>query len=101
MRHIWFVSTVIMAGLLSLPAFAQQTLPRPPSQMPPPGSQAPATFSLSVRDSFWELLYLPLEGAINVIANLLNHLQFLTIRRYLVLMFGALVILLFITAVTT
>ena len=39
MRHIAFVSSVIIAGLLSLPALAQQTLPRPPSQMPPPGSQ--------------------------------------------------------------
>ena len=38
MRHVAFVSIVI-AGLLALPAAAQQTLPRPPSQMPPPGSQ--------------------------------------------------------------
>ena len=39
MRHIAFVSSAIIAGLLSLPALAQQTLPRPPSQMPPPGAQ--------------------------------------------------------------
>jgi hypothetical protein len=39
MRHIAFVSSVIIAGLLSLPALAQQTLPRPPSQLPPPGAQ--------------------------------------------------------------
>ena len=38
MRHVAFVSIVI-AGLLTLPAAAQQTLPRPPSQMPPPGAQ--------------------------------------------------------------
>ncbi len=38
MRQVAFVSCVI-AGLLTLPALAQQTLPRPPSQMPPPGSQ--------------------------------------------------------------
>jgi hypothetical protein len=38
MRHIAFVSSAIIAGLLSSSAFAQQTLPRP-SQMPPPGAQ--------------------------------------------------------------
>jgi hypothetical protein len=38
MRQVAFVSSVI-AGLLTLPAVAQQTLPRPPSQMPPPGAQ--------------------------------------------------------------
>jgi hypothetical protein len=67
-------------------------------EMPPPGSQAPATFSLSVRDSFWELLYLPLEGAIDVIASLLNHLQFLTIRQYLSFVFLSLVFLLLVLA---
>ncbi len=39
MRHVTFLPTAIIAALLSLPAAAQQTLPRPPSQMPPPGSQ--------------------------------------------------------------
>lgn len=34
-----FVSTAVISGLLALPAAAQQTLPRPPSQMPPPGMQ--------------------------------------------------------------
>jgi hypothetical protein len=34
-----FVSTIFAAGLIALPAAAQQTLPRPPSQMPPPGMQ--------------------------------------------------------------
>ena len=38
MRQVAFVATLI-AGLLTLPAAAQQTLPRPPSQMPPPGAQ--------------------------------------------------------------
>lgn len=35
--RIGFVSTVFAAALIALPAAAQQTLPRPPSQMPPPG----------------------------------------------------------------
>jgi hypothetical protein len=33
------VSTIVAAGLIALPAAAQQTLPRPPSKMPPPGMQ--------------------------------------------------------------
>ena len=39
MRHVAFFSSAIISGLLSLPALAEQTLPRPPSQMPPPGAQ--------------------------------------------------------------
>ena len=39
MRYIHLIVAILGAGLLSLPALAQQTLPRPPSQMPPPGSQ--------------------------------------------------------------
>lgn len=39
MRNTYFLATILAAGLMSLPAAAQQTLPRPPSQMPPPGAQ--------------------------------------------------------------
>src|SRR5947207_15208946 len=39
MRTTLFIGTIFAAGLIALPAAAQQTLPRPPSQMPPPGSQ--------------------------------------------------------------
>jgi hypothetical protein len=38
MRRI-FASAAICAAFLVVPASAQQTLPRPPSQMPPPGAQ--------------------------------------------------------------
>ena len=42
MRSV-LLGSVVTAGLIALPASAQQTLPRPPSQMPPPGAQkAPA-----------------------------------------------------------
>jgi hypothetical protein len=39
MRNNLFLGTLLAAGLIALPAGAQQTLPRPPSQMPPPGMQ--------------------------------------------------------------
>ena len=41
------------------------------------------------------MLYAPVGGAIWFAAEKLNHLQFLTIRKYLSLVFALLVILLF------
>ncbi|HEY0648393.1 hydrogenase 4 subunit B [Phenylobacterium sp.] len=63
-------------------------------EMPPPGDPAPARFSVQVRDLIWEGLYAPLAAAIGKAADRLNALQFLTIRQYLSLVFGALVLLL-------
>jgi len=37
--HRIFASAAICAAFLAVPASAQQSLPRPPSQMPPPGAQ--------------------------------------------------------------
>jgi hydrogenase-4 component B len=67
--------------------------------MPPPGSSRPAVFAMELRDVFWERLYLPIVRVVDVAAGLLNHLQFLTIRRYLALVFAALVVLLLALAV--
>ena len=69
--------------------------------MPAPGDMRPARFALAVSDPVWTWLYQPLAGAVEFAATQLNHLQFLTIRRYLALMFAALVILLSIAAVTS
>ena len=49
----------------------------------------------------WRALYAAPGRAVLGLSERLNALQFLTIRRYLVLMFAALVILLAIAAVTT
>jgi len=68
--------------------------------MPPPGDQTPARFSLAMSDHVWNTLYAAPGRAILRLSERLNFLQFLTIRRYLVLMFSALVILLSIAAVT-
>ena len=48
---------------------------------------------------FGRALYLPIVRVVDVAAGLLNHLQFLTIRRYLALVFAALVVLLLALAV--
>jgi hypothetical protein len=62
--------------------------------MPPPGSVAPARLDVAQRDLVWDGLYAPLASAIGVVSQRLNVLQFLTIRRYLRLVFLALVALL-------
>ncbi|HVJ42924.1 MAG TPA: hydrogenase 4 subunit B [Dongiaceae bacterium] len=67
--------------------------------MPPPGDQGPARFSVTLRDLVWDGIYVPLARAVNFLADRLNYFQFLTIRRYLGLVFLALVSLLLILAI--
>jgi hydrogenase-4 component B len=69
--------------------------------MPPPGDNRAGRFSVSLVDYAWRWFYAAPGSAILRLAERLNVLQFLTIRRYLALMFGALVILLSIAAVRT
>lgn len=68
-------------------------------EMPAPGDIRPARFTLDLRDLIWEGLYQPIAGAVWFAAERLNHLQFLTIRRYLSLVFLVLVILLLVLAI--
>jgi formate hydrogenlyase subunit 3/multisubunit Na+/H+ antiporter MnhD subunit len=62
--------------------------------MPPPGDPRPARLTVIVHDPIWETAYAPLSSLISRAAEQLNHLQFLTVRRYLSLVFAALIILL-------
>lgn len=62
--------------------------------MPPPGDLSPARIDKVIRDPVWEVFYAPIIGGVTRAADLLNHLQFLTIRRYLGLVFVALLLLL-------
>jgi hypothetical protein len=62
--------------------------------MPPPGDIGPARIEKHIRDPIWDVLYVPVAGAVWYLSQVLNHLQFLTIRRYLGFVFAALVILL-------
>ena len=68
-------------------------------EMPPPGSSAPARLTVELRDLIWDRLYAPITTAINFAAEHLNYLQFLTIRRYLTLVFAALILLLLVLAI--
>jgi hypothetical protein len=67
--------------------------------MPPPGDLRPARLEVRVQDLVWEGVYAPVAGAVGYAADRLNHLQFLTIRRYLTLVFLALVFLLLMLAI--
>ena len=62
--------------------------------MPPPGSLRPAVLRVRMHDLVWDWIYRPIAAATNVAATRINRTQFLTIRRYLSLVFAALLILL-------
>jgi NADH:ubiquinone oxidoreductase subunit 5 (subunit L)/multisubunit Na+/H+ antiporter MnhA subunit len=67
--------------------------------MPPPGSSAPASFTVELRDLVWDTFYAPVGHIIGKTAERLNALQFLTIRQFLSLVFSALVLLLLVLAI--
>jgi formate hydrogenlyase subunit 3/multisubunit Na+/H+ antiporter MnhD subunit len=68
-------------------------------EMPPPGATAPARLTVELSDLIWEAVYAPIAAFIGYAADRLNVLQFLTIRRYLTLVFAALVLLLLVLAI--
>ena len=67
--------------------------------MPAPGDMRPARFAVNLRDLVWDGLYAPIATGVGYAANRLNVLQFLTIRRYLSLVFFALIALLLVLAI--
>ena len=69
-------------------------------EMPAPGEPGPARLTASIRDPFWRGLYQPVVDCVGWATERSNALQFLTIRRYLTLMFLALAVLLTLVAVS-
>jgi hydrogenase-4 component B len=69
--------------------------------MPLPGDRRRARLSVTLRDPLWEVIYVPLAAGIAVAAERFNHLQFLTIRQYLSLVFIALIGLLLVVSIWT
>ena len=59
----------------------------------------PARLRIELHDLVWESMYEPVMGAVGSAAERLNRLQFLTIRRYLSLVFATLVTLLLVLAI--
>ena len=66
--------------------------------MPLPGDTRAAHLHLRLSDRIWNILYVPLILVVERTAVQLNRLQFLTIRQYLSVVFGALVVLLIVLA---
>ena len=66
--------------------------------MPRPGDPQTARLDVRLRDLTWDMIYVPLERAVALAGEKFNVLQFLTIRRYLSLVFAALVSLLLVVA---
>ncbi len=69
-------------------------------EMPAPGEPGPARLTTSLQDPFWRGLYQPVVDLVGWATERSNALQFLTIRRYLTLMFLALAVLLTLVAVS-
>jgi formate hydrogenlyase subunit 3/multisubunit Na+/H+ antiporter MnhD subunit len=67
--------------------------------MPAPGELRPARIQVRLQDLAWDGIYAPVAHAVGFAADRLNRLQFLTIRRYLTLVFLALVLLLLVIAI--
>ncbi|HEX6118945.1 MAG TPA: hydrogenase 4 subunit B [Dongiaceae bacterium] len=74
-------------------------LAREQVEMPPPGDTGAARFRVEMRDLIWEIGYAPIAGAVGFAADRLNRMQFLTIRRYLSLVFLALIGLLLVLVI--
>jgi len=68
-------------------------------EMPPPGDIRPARLRIELHDLIWEGMYQPIATAVALSSERLNRLQFLTIRRYLSLVFATLVTLLLVLAI--
>jgi hydrogenase-4 component B len=66
--------------------------------MPPPGAQRAGNFYVKILDPAWRFAYGPAGRAVLDLSGRLNRLQFLTIRRYLTLVFAALIVLLIVVA---
>jgi hydrogenase-4 component B len=71
---------------------------RETAEMAPPDDARPARLTVELHDPIWESIYAPLARGIGVLADRLNHLQFLTIRQFLTLVFCTLVVLLLVLA---
>jgi NADH:ubiquinone oxidoreductase subunit 5 (subunit L)/multisubunit Na+/H+ antiporter MnhA subunit len=68
-------------------------------ELPPPGDARAARLRVELRDLPWEALYAPTARLVDFVALRLNRVQFLTIRGYLSLVFGALVALLMVLTI--
>jgi hypothetical protein len=92
------VATQYTAGSFAQPirrVFASTVfLAREHVDMPSPGDTRAARMTVEMSDLLWDWIYAPIAVGVAVVGDKLNRFQFLTIRKYLSLVFVALVVLL-------
>jgi hydrogenase-4 component B len=66
--------------------------------MPKPGEIRAGAFGLRILDPAWQYAYGPMARGVGAVSVVLNQMQFLTIRRYLTLVFCTLIALLVLVA---
>jgi hydrogenase-4 component B len=67
--------------------------------MPPPGDIEAAHFEVTLHDTVWDAFYAPVVSAVAYATQRINAYQFLTIRKYLGVVFAMLVLLLTVLAI--
>jgi hypothetical protein len=67
--------------------------------MPPPSDPRPARLTVGTLDPAWAAIYTPIAVIVGFLADRLNPLQYLTIRRYLAIVFVLLVALVLAVAI--
>ncbi len=67
--------------------------------MPPPGQMKPARMRVSMHDLVWDALYAPIQGLLDRATGRLDRVQSWTIRAYLTMVFGSVVLLLMVLTV--
>ena len=68
-------------------------------EMPKPGAAGAAKLTVDMHDTVWDGFYAPVIRLVDALADHLTKLQFLTIRRYLMLVFATLILMLIIIGV--
>ncbi len=68
--------------------------------MPQPGDSRAAKLSVEIHDTVWAIFYAPVIRHVDSLANRFTKLQFLTIRKYLMLVFATLILMLVIIGVS-
>jgi formate hydrogenlyase subunit 3/multisubunit Na+/H+ antiporter MnhD subunit len=68
--------------------------------MPQPGDSRAAKLTVEIHDTVWAIFYAPVIRHVDSLANHFTKLQFLTIRKYLMLVFATLILMLVIIGVS-
>jgi formate hydrogenlyase subunit 3/multisubunit Na+/H+ antiporter MnhD subunit len=69
-------------------------------EMPKPGDVGAARLRVDLHDTVWETFYAPIVRVVNWLADRFTTLQFLTIRKYLTLVFATLILMLVLIGVS-